>query len=136
MQPSEQEIQAFEAKIRAQYRGEAPVPTPAPVQVSEDQKPKSYSIKSSIDISKVEQVARPNIKDQSGKVVSPKSKISSPSGSAYSNHDAQRIALDRVKAEEAEAKKELTSEAILNKLAATERVVKKLQKEITELKKK
>ena len=137
MQPTEAEIKAFEERIRAQYTGKkAPSPAPTPVEeVPAEQRPQTYSIRSSVDISKPSNVERPNIKDQSGKVVSPKGKISSPSGSAYSNHDAQRIALERVSAEQEEAKKELTSEAILNKLAATERVVKKLQKELAELKK-
>ena len=66
-----------------------------------------------MDISKPSNVERPNIKDQSGKVVSPRQKITKPSMSAYSNHDSQRIALERVKAEEAEAQKGLTNEALL-----------------------
>ena len=138
MQPTEAEIKAIEDRIRAQHLGkQAPSPAPKPVvDVPVDQQPKAYSIKSSIDISKVEQVSRPNVRDISGKIISPEGKISKPSGSAYSSVDAERIALERIKAEEEAAKKELTSEAILNKLAATERVVKKLQKEITELKKK
>lgn len=137
MQPSEAEIKAFEERIRAQYTGkQAPRPARKSVEdVPAEQRPQSYSVRSSVDISKPSNVERPNIKDQSGKVVSPKAKISSPSGSAYSNHDAQRIALERVKAEEAEAQKGLTNEALLNRLGAQERIMKKMQKEIAELKK-
>ena len=137
MQPTEAQIKAIEDRIRAQHLGkQAPSPAPKPVEeVPASQRPQSYSVRSSVDIAKPNNVERPNIKDQAGKVVSPASKISSPSGSAYSNHDAEREALKRIAAEEAAAKKEMSPEAILNKLAATERVVKKLQKEIAELKK-
>ena len=135
MKPSESEIRAFEERIRSQHLGKsAPSPAPKPVVVPEDQKPTSTRIRSSIDISSPEKVIQPKIKDQNGKVVTT-GKITGFSETAYSNHDAQRIAIERVKAEEEEAKKGLTNEALLNRLGAQERILKKLQKEIAELKK-
>lgn len=136
MQPTEAEIKAFEARIRAQYKGEAPTPTPkAKEEVPEDQKPQTYTIRSHVDISKPQHVDMPQIRDESGVTVTPRQKITKPSMSAYSNHDAQRIAIERIKADEDKAKKELTSEAILNRLNASERVIKKLLKRIDELEK-
>ena len=135
MKPSEAEIKAFEDRIRAQHLGKSvPAPTPKPVVVPEDQKPTSTRIRSSIDISSPEKVIQPKIKDQNGKVVTT-GKITGFSETAYSNHDAQRIAIERVKAEEEEAKKGLTNEALLNRLGAQERILKKMQKEIAEFKK-
>lgn len=135
MKPSESEIKAFEDRIRAQYTGmKAPAPTHKPISVPEDQKPTSTRIRSSIDISAPQQVIQPKIKDKSGKVVTT-GKISKFSETAYSNTEAQRIALERLKAEEDEAKKSLTNESLLNRLGAQERILKKLQKEIAELKK-
>ena len=55
-------------------------------------------------------MTQPVIRDQSGKVVTT-GKISKPSGTAYSTHDAEREALKRIKAEEEAAKQEQSIEA-------------------------
>ena len=54
MKPTEAEIKAIEDKIRASYTGKkAPKASTPAVEVPADQKPQSFSTRSSIDISKV-----------------------------------------------------------------------------------
>lgn len=137
--PSPEAIARFEEGIRERYRqtmnslpkDHKPAPKMHTTEVVRERESRTPS--TSIDISPQSKVTAPNIGLPKG------SKVRGPSiesMNAAAKRDAERrlIEIER-KAKEEELVKELSPEVLLNKLAATERVVRKLQKEVAELKK-
>ncbi len=107
------------------------------VEVSEEQRPSTFTPKSSIPINSRTPVTRPIIKDQSGKRVS-SDHVVTPSKGTFDRIDedlkeAREAAEAQVKAER-DIKRVASPENLLNRLNAQHRLISKLQKEVKALK--
>ena len=107
--------------------------------VADENKPKTFTPKTSVSIGKVEKVTGPNVRSATGElvrkagdVVSPRFEENSPLARSEA---ARRLKEEEAKAQAAELASQLSPAQLLNKLNATHRVVEKLQKEVAALKK-
>ncbi len=107
------------------------------VEVSEEQRPTTFTPKASIPINSRTPVSRPQIKDQSGKIVSSE-KVVTPSKGNFDRIDADlkeaREAAEAQDRAQRDIKKVASPENLLNRLNAQHRLITKMQKEIKALK--
>lgn len=112
---------------------------PAANEISPDQAPTVVTPSTSISIEKVAKVTAPNVKDNTGKIVSPASQVVKPDFSKTSELERKEAARRAALAAEEDAKKELAaltdSTQLLNTLNGLRRIVEKQGKEIAALKK-
>lgn len=150
--PSAEAIARLEEGIRERYRSQfAKLPNRS---ISEDLKDRAPTTadkdkdnvpnqvikpRTSIDITHQDKVTAPNIKSKAGEVVAEAgTKVRGPRAESLERYEKARAAEKLVeiqrKEREEELVRELSPEVLVNKISAMERVIKKLQREVKDLK--
>ena len=149
--PSAEAIARLEEGIRERYRSQFnTLPKTTLYQDLQDRSPSAadknaenvpnqvIKPRTSIDITHQNKVTAPNIKSKDGEVVAEAgTKVRGPRHESLERFEKARAAEKLIeiqrKEREEELVRELSPEVLLNKLAATERVVKALQKKVAKL---
>lgn len=135
--PSELEALIAGETVSKSTKVEAVTPANKNIEISEEQRPTTFKPSTSIPINSRTPVTRPQIKDQSGKIVSADSVVTPSKGTFDRIDEDLREAREAAEAQDKaqrDIKRVASPENLLNRLNAQHRLITKMQKELKALK--